>query len=393
MVFDFNLQSSLLIPPFIQGIVYFFLILFREKKGNSLSDIFLSVLLLLNSIKIAYWMLGFAGWYDTHDSFTSFMFYFPFNNVIIFGPVLYFYFKSLINTDFKIEIKHLKHFVLPIIWLLLVFSKFIIDFIFYYPFPNNADYQFGTKGPFAEIDKYEVVSTIAYLSFLYYLIITLKEYKDYKIYINENFSSTDKINFNWLRNMIYILAISVVIMFFFFSFDLINNGLSYYQNWYSYLFLGILTYYVSINGYHNNYSYRIKLQYLEKEKIIVEIVNNNKNTEEINFWKEKLNTFIEEKKSFLNPEITLSELSKALNQNANFISKIINEGYDINFNDFINYHRTQEFIKKIEKGEHKKNTLIALAYECGFNSKTTFNRAFKKIFLMTPIDYIHLKKY
>ena len=71
---------------------------------------------------------------------------------------------------------------------------------------------------------------------------------------------------------------------------------------------------------------------------------------------------------------------------------MINIGFDKNFNDFINYHRIQEFIKKIENGEHKKHTLIALAYECGFNSKTTFNRAFKKFHLITPLDYIRLKK-
>ena len=59
-------------------------------------------------------MLGFAGWYDTHDGFSSFMFYFPFDNVIWMGPLLYFYFLSLMNTDFTFEKKHRKHFVLPV---------------------------------------------------------------------------------------------------------------------------------------------------------------------------------------------------------------------------------------------------------------------------------------
>ena len=392
MVFDFNLQSSLLISPFIQGILYFFLILFREKKENPLSDFLLSILLLLSSIKIAYWMLGFAGWYDTHDFFTSFMFYFPFSNVVILGPILYFYFKSLTNVDFKFHKKHLKHFILPIIWLILIYVKFGIDFLFYFPFPETSDFQFGTKGPFAEIDKYDIVSIIAYASFIHYVIKTLKEFKDYKMYIIENFSSIDKITFNWLRNMLYAIVISVVIMFVFFSFGLFNDGLTYYQNWYSYLFLGALIYYISINGYSNNYSNKIKLQYIKKQKVRIGSFETIKNNKEIDFWKEKLKNYMEENTPFLNPDISLNELSKKLNNNTSFVSKIINEGFDKNFNDFINFYRTYAFIEKIKNNEHKKQTLLSLAYECGFNSKTTFNRAFKKVFSITPNDYIKINK-
>lgn len=86
MPFEFNLYSSLLLPAFIQGILFAALLLVRGWKFQRLSDKLLGWLLLLNAIKIAYWMLGFAGWYDSHDGFTSFMFYFPFDNVLWMGP-------------------------------------------------------------------------------------------------------------------------------------------------------------------------------------------------------------------------------------------------------------------------------------------------------------------
>ena len=69
---------------FIQG--YFAILCWYGDGGrNGCDDILLGWLLFLNAVKIAYWMLGFAGWYDTHDRFTSFMFYFPFENLVLDG--------------------------------------------------------------------------------------------------------------------------------------------------------------------------------------------------------------------------------------------------------------------------------------------------------------------
>ena len=103
MPFDFNVFSGLLLPAFIQGVLFAILCWYRGRRQERLSDILLGWLLFLNAVKIAYWMLGFAGWYDTHDRFTSFMFYFPFENLVWMGPLLYFYFLSLTNSDFRFK--------------------------------------------------------------------------------------------------------------------------------------------------------------------------------------------------------------------------------------------------------------------------------------------------
>lgn len=60
----------------------------------------------------------------------------------------------------------------------------------------------------------------------------------------------------------------------------------------------------------------------------------------------------------------------------------------MNFNDFVNHHRIKALLQKIEKGEHSVQTLLSLAYECGFNSKSTFNRAFKRATSLNPREYI-----
>jgi AraC-like DNA-binding protein len=60
----------------------------------------------------------------------------------------------------------------------------------------------------------------------------------------------------------------------------------------------------------------------------------------------------------------------------------------MNFNDYINHHRVESVKKAFTNGEHKTTTLLGIAYDCGFNSKATFNRAFKKNTGLSPKEYI-----
>ena len=60
----------------------------------------------------------------------------------------------------------------------------------------------------------------------------------------------------------------------------------------------------------------------------------------------------------------------------------------MNFNDFINHYRIEAVKEKLKKGEHKTSTLLGIAFDCGFNSKATFNRAFKKSTTVSPKDYL-----
>ena len=60
----------------------------------------------------------------------------------------------------------------------------------------------------------------------------------------------------------------------------------------------------------------------------------------------------------------------------------------MNFNDFINHYRIEAVKEKLQKEEHKTSTLLGIAFDCGFNSKATFNRAFKKSIDLSPKDYL-----
>ena len=72
----------------------------------------------------------------------------------------------------------------------------------------------------------------------------------------------------------------------------------------------------------------------------------------------------------------------------NEISQVLNQDLNQSFSDFVNKYRVEEVKKLMADGKHEKFTLVALAKQCGFNSKTSFYRVFKKETNKTPADYL-----
>jgi len=95
-------------------------------------------------------------------------------------------------------------------------------------------------------------------------------------------------------------------------------------------------------------------------------------------------------KPYRDASLTLTDLSKQLSIASSYLSQIINESFNQNFNDFINAYRIKECQHLFLDQSKSKMTILAIAYEVGFNSKSAFNRAFKKHTGVTPKE---LKKF
>ena len=106
---------------------------------------------------------------------------------------------------------------------------------------------------------------------------------------------------------------------------------------------------------------------------------------------EHLEKLVTAEKLYTYTDLNIGMVAKRLGHNANRVSESINAIANCNFNDYINQKRIAAFKTKIEQGEHQQKTLLSLAFECGFNSKTSFNRAFKKLTDLTPTQYIRSK--
>lgn len=113
-------------------------------------------------------------------------------------------------------------------------------------------------------------------------------------------------------------------------------------------------------------------------------------TQQKNEYTKKLLHTINIDAPYLNPNLTLKSLALQLNIHPNQLSWLINHEFDKKFNDFINNYRVEAF-KRISKNPKNSHiTLLGLAYDSGFNSKTVFNTAFKKETGMTPMQYLKL---
>lgn len=104
--------------------------------------------------------------------------------------------------------------------------------------------------------------------------------------------------------------------------------------------------------------------------------------------KDKLLAFMLDEKPFLNSELRLSDVANSLGYSIHEISQVLNVELNHNFSDFINSYRVDEVKKKIQKGEIQKYTMTAIAMQCGFNAKSSFQRAFKKATNMTPSEFL-----
>jgi AraC-like DNA-binding protein len=102
----------------------------------------------------------------------------------------------------------------------------------------------------------------------------------------------------------------------------------------------------------------------------------------------KLDSLMVNEKIFLQNDLTLADVSEMLQTSTNNVSWLLNQVYKTTFYDFINRYRVHEFVKKVENKEHLKHTILALSMDVGFNSKSTFNKAFKETMRDTPSNYI-----
>lgn len=101
----------------------------------------------------------------------------------------------------------------------------------------------------------------------------------------------------------------------------------------------------------------------------------------------KLDTKMDQERFFLQPELTVRELAAQINVPSSELSAAINTQKGINFNDYINSWRIAEFKRIYPLPENQAYTILSIAYDCGFNSKATFNRAFKKETGKSPKEY------
>jgi|GEM_PF-3289730 len=114
----------------------------------------------------------------------------------------------------------------------------------------------------------------------------------------------------------------------------------------------------------------------------------NKYNPETNLNFRNIQRLFEIDKIYLNSELRITDVANKISLTPNYVSKIVNENAQMNFNDFVNQYRLNEIIERFKNNEHQKMSIFALAQEAGFKSKSTFQAVFKKSMGKTPSQYL-----
>ena len=384
LFFDYNEKSSILLIFFFNALVFTYLLLLKGITESKKDSKWLAAFIFLGALYIAPFMFGYAGWYSK-KSYREFLFFVPFQQLFLIGPVFFFYVKTLVNNRFQFSRKDLVHFLPAIVYLVYSLIIFIIDKIILDEFYFYAD---GKDKDLAV--WYQVTGLI---SMLFYLFISLRYYFDYRRLMVQEVSFADEIAFKWVKHFAIVFGLILLLRMLFFILN--PEWWEFGRKFWYYLCFSILLFYISIAGYSNTIRKNINLDarlfpdILPPENDQIEKANNEKEeTLELKKWKEKIDRLFEKEGIHRNPDLTLTDIAELLNTNRNIISKTINQEFGVNFNDFVNEKRAAAVIERLNDHEHMKSTLLGIALDCGFNSKTTFNRAFKKYTGKTPKQFI-----
>ena len=387
MDYTINLRSILLLIAMLQGQVIAALLLLRGLRRLQTADFFLSGLLFFLSCSLIEHFIGFMGVYDYAREQGHDLTFFPFHNPFTYGPLILLYTRALTDGAFRWEKKDGLHFALPLLYYIVHFSVWAM--------PDAEKFHFLDATVPGGIVQYGFDAAF-YLVTSWYLWQSFQRFYAYRNLIEQEYANIGKITLDWMR--LFLFAFSAYLLF-----DLVFNvvGLLYnfwYTGWYWLnLTRALMLYYISAAGWAFAQKSSVQFVVLESRSRI-EPQNLQEDPtpatgkqlmtdEEFARRHAQLSAFMENEKPWLDPELTLSILAGQLGLNTSQLSYLVNNGFDQNFNDFVNNYRVEEVKRKLSVPDFQHLSLLGIAFESGFNSKATFNRAFKKRTGSAPSNY------
>lgn len=223
-----------------------------------------------------------------------------------------------------------------------------------------------------------------------FIILSYILLKRYKKRIRDSFSSVDKINLNWLRLIFNIWFISAVVLVPISTLtvggviDLPVGFMHLLMEVLNVAFLFILGFY----GFKQTTIFsNLDFANTVNTKEPVSYERSGLSKEQATYYHQQLLALMNEKKPYLNGELSAGELAQQLRISVNHLSQVLNTIQHQNFFDFVNGYRIREVIERMKDPKNHHLTLLAIALGSGFNSKTSFNTVFKKVTNQTPSHY------
>lgn len=356
------------------------------KRGKSAGDKILVCWLLTIGIHLLFYYLFATGGYKKNPWLIIPGFSLPLTH----GPFLYLYTIYQISPRHFNRV-HLLHF-LPALLSLSMFSEF-----FFLP-PGEQLSVIENKGKGFEIQSTTNLAAI-YLSGVVYTAASLYRLIRYKRNIVHQFSNTDKINFNWLVYLVTWLVVIWVAVIFISSDEWTFGLVAVFIGWLGYFGIKQVQVFSQVTPASLPMD-AVKASNTQEEpgktpdaetSPVAKYQKSALPEEAANEIHRQLIALFDTTQPYKNADLTLTELAKDLRVHPNVLSQVINTKEEKTFYDLVNEKRVQEFIRLSTSPVSKQYTLLSLAFDCGFNSKASFNRNFKKHTGQTPSEFMKQK--
>jgi len=336
-------------------LLLFSLFLFNYKRGNRQSHRLLAAFLFFNAVFIIDFLI------PTIQTFLNINLSYLENSGhsagFLFGPLLYFYTKSITEHNYSFGKNYYIHFL-----------PFLIVFL------NNQIF---------DVISFSIVTLGLHIQTLSYMVFILFDLSAYRKKIKNYYSSVEEHNLSWL--VIVVFAFMTMWLADLISYILWNldPNFSEYFGYLSLISLSINFIFANFIVYKGLTHPNLFIAGEESIKYKTSVLSEDLKEE----YQNKLVKYIESEKPYLLPGLTLAEVSEKLAIHPKYLSQVINENLNKNFHDFINYYRIKEAQRQIAESLETKKTVLEVLYDCGFNTKSVFNTSFKKIVGVTPTQY------
>ena len=363
---------------------FFLQFLLLSKPGKSKADNILAVWMFIFGIHLFSYFIHSMGYWETFPGLSGLHHPLP----LLHGPMLYLYTRFSLRSDQRFTWENFLHFVPA-----LGFYFYLIPFFFVYTTERKL---MINKGLVDDYTTFIAFSLVAFLvSGIGYAIASYQLLNQHQDLTKHNFAYRKSIDLNWLKHFIwgigsiFTIAIALAVLQ---EWMKINFGFNTDIIFYSLIILFI--FYLGYSGiiHQGIFSANTNIDLLVEPKTTGEYKHSGLKEEEALDYHKRLTAIMESQKPYLEPKLSLSTLADYLDVSPNHLSQIINQYEMKNFYDYINEYRVEEFKERALKPENSNYSILAIAYDSGFNSKSSFNQVFKKMVGKTPSQYLNTRK-
>ena len=299
--------------------------------------------------------------------------------VFIVSPLLLLYTKSLFAKEEKQLLKnHWFHFIpLALYFLLLTLP------LFYYHLTKKVLFEY-----FGWLLENEAILQFQTLILLFYGILAFRFLQRSEVHIKNNFSNLQDKEISWIKHLVFSTILVALIDLASTIYELAFGTLTWDTGIIAYFFVVIMVLYLAYKGLAQS-KILIPSFSIKNERAIDDL---GKSTPKDEALESRLMTALGDEKVYLEADLTLTKLAEKVDSTNKKLSTLLNQHLDTSFYELVNQYRVQEVKNRLSSGEYGELTLLGVAMDAGFSSKTSFNRIFKNLTGLTPSAYKKAQK-